>query len=94
MPSCFKPEDLLQYSSVVQSYAMPQNTLLKYRTDWGNFERIQAVNSNVSTLRGDGKPSPSYYTYVDNAERYSFQNGQSLHTLYLPNSNWNLVQKN
>jgi hypothetical protein len=27
-------------------------------------------------------------------ERASFKNGQYLHVLYLPNSNWDVVQKN
>jgi len=90
----FQPEDLILYSSVVTLYALPQSILLKYRTDWNTFNRIQTVNSNVSTSKAQGIAGLSYYTYINSAERNSFINGQSLHTLYLPNSNWNTVQKN
>jgi len=90
----FQPEDLILYSSVSQSYALSQNVLQRYRTDWNNFERIQAFNSNISTQIGQGKPSKPYYTYVDYIEKNSFKNGQYLHILYIPNSNWDVVQKN
>ena len=90
----FPPEDLILYSSIVQSYALPQNLFLKYKTDWNKFEQVQAFDSNVSTLRSAGTTNISYYTFADYVERASFKNGQYLHLLYLPNSNWDLVQKN
>jgi len=90
----FQPEDLILYSSIIQSYALPQNVFLKYKTDWNNFERIQAYDSNVSTQRSMTAKPLSYYTFVNYVERSSFKNGQFLHLTYLPNSNWNLVQKN
>ena len=90
----FQPEDLTLYSSVVNSYALPQTVFLKYKTDWNNFERIQAFDSNISTQRSNGSTNLSYYHFVDYAERNSFKNGQSLHVLYIPNSNWDVVQKN
>ena len=90
----FQPNVLIQYSSVLQNYALPQGIINNYRNDWNTFNRIQAFNSNVSTLRSAGEQGISYYTYVNYAEKESFRNGQQLHTLYLPNSNWNVVQKN
>jgi len=90
----FQQEDLILYSSVVNSYALPQNVLQKYKADWNNFERIQAFNSNISTQRAEGVPGLSYYTYVDYIEKNSFRNGQYLHVTYIPNSNWDVVQKN
>jgi hypothetical protein len=90
----FQPEELIQYSSIVNSYALPQNVYVKYKTDWNTFERIQAFDSNVSTVRATSTTNLSYYTFVDYVEKNSFKNGQYLHVLYLPNSNWNVVQKN
>jgi len=90
----FQPEVLIQYSSIVNSYALPQNVYVKYKTDWNTFERIQAFDSNVSTVRATSTTNLSYYSFVNYVERASFKNGQYLHVLYLPNSNWDLVQKN
>ena len=93
----FQPNDLILYSSVVKNYALPQGVLTRYQNDWNTFDRIQTFNSNVSTLRATGitgTTNISYYTYVNYVEKTSFQNGQMLHTLYLPNSNWNTVQQN
>jgi hypothetical protein len=91
--SSFEPNVLTSYSSVVKNYALPQGVLNKYSSDWNTFERIQAYNSNVSTLRAHGEKK-TYYTYKNYTEKYAFTNGQYLHTLYYPTSNWNIVQQN
>jgi hypothetical protein len=66
----------------------------QYRQEWATFDRIQAYNSNVSTLRAEGKTGLTYYTYASGEEKISFVNGQALHVRRYPGQNWNAVQKN
>jgi hypothetical protein len=69
--------------------------VIKYRQDWDTFNRIQAYNSNVSTLRGESQGAGlTYYTYASGDEKVSFVNGQVLHARRYPGINWNAVEKN
>jgi hypothetical protein len=68
---------------------------LKYRQSWDTYDRIQSYNSNVSTLRGEGKGAGlTYYTFASGEEKTSFLNGQVLHVRRYPSSNWAPVTKN
>jgi hypothetical protein len=67
---------------------------LQYRTAWGTFDRIQNINSNVSTLRSIRQDSNErYYVYFSYDEKNLFRIGQFLHQQRYPNSNWNVVQQ-
>lgn len=68
----------------------------QYREAWDTFNRIQSVNSNVSTLRALGKTDIWYYNYVSNTEKVKFTEGQSLHMRVYPSlsSLWTTVEKN
>lgn len=67
-----------------------------YRTAWDTFNRIQTLNSNVSTLRAFGRKDIYYYNYISNTERMKFIEGQSLHMRIYPSfsSFWVTVEKN
>ena len=71
-----------------------QSQKLIYQQAWATFDRIQGYNSNVSTLRGLGDTSLTYYTYVSYSERESFRIGQVLHARVYPNNNWNTIEEN
>ena len=73
---------------------VPNSILNQYRFDWNTFERIQTLNSNVSTIRSGGNKTVYYYNFITNQEKNSFLKGQVLHTVRYPNSNWDSVQKN
>lgn len=66
-------------------------TRQEYLTNWAIFDRIQAYNSNVSTLRSGGAKDLSYYIFVNTDERTRFTWGQALHARRYPTSNWNAV---
>ncbi len=67
-----------------------------YKDAWNTFNRIQTLNSNVSTLRASGYTNALYYNYVSNAEKLQFTQGQSLHMRIYPSfsSLWQTVEKN
>jgi hypothetical protein len=73
--------------------AVPSSLKLKYQDDWNTYNRIQLVNSNISTLRAIGDKTQIYYTYSSYDELISFQQGQYLHVQRYPNSNWSAVSK-
>ena len=73
--------------------AVPSSLKLKYQDDWNTYNRIQLVNSNISTLRALGDKTQIYYTYSSYDELISFQQGQYLHVQRYPNSNWSAVSK-
>ena len=74
---------------------LPIGVVIKYRQDWATFNRIQAYNSNVSTLRGNSQGAGlTYYIYASGDEQISFINGQNLHVRRYPGINWNAVEKN
>ena len=73
--------------------SIPQSLKLSYQKNWGDFERIQAYNWNVSTLRNQGDKSQRYYIYLETQEQTSFIQGNLLHTQRYPTSNWTPVSK-
>ena len=77
---------------------LPQSLKVSYVADWNTYNRIQTLNSNVSTARGGGAVptgTPAvYYQYVTYAEKTSFLNGQMLHIRRYPDSNWSKVSEN
>lgn len=88
--NCYGPPFSLNGILTIQ-----QSQLHIYKKAWADFNRIQGINSNVSTLHGDGIGLDSnYYTFISYAERDSFRIGQYLHQQQYPNSNWNSVQEN
>lgn len=72
--------------------APPQSVRVDYQTYWNTFERIQAFNSNVSTIRASGDKTPTYYQFVSTDEKLEFTNGRMLHIQRYPASNWSVVQ--
>jgi hypothetical protein len=76
---------------------LPISVKQRYETQWNTYNRIQIVNSNVSTLRGtEGAAATaglSYYQFQSYFERNEFVNGQMLHQKRYPNSNWAAVQE-
>ena len=56
----------------------------KYKTAWATFGRIQAFDSNVSTLNATTGTNLRYYTFSDYQERNQFIEGQFLHLKSLP----------
>jgi hypothetical protein len=73
--------------------AVPSSLKIRYQNDWNIYNRIQTINSNVSTIRSAGDKTLLYYTYTSCDEQVSFQRGQYLHVQRYPNSNWNAVSK-
>jgi len=68
---------------------------LQYKSAWATFDRIQNINSNVSTLHVTKNQSNlPYYTFVSYDEKNQFRIGQFLHQQRYPNSNWNVVEEN
>jgi hypothetical protein len=59
---------------------------------WTFFQRVELYNSNVSTQRGMGSQTATYYQFVDNEELTLYRQGASLYTYYLGYSTF--VQKN
>ena len=77
--------------------ALSQSQIAIYTQAWKDFERIQLLNSNTSTVHSTypvSKLTQTYYTFVSYAEKTSFTQGQYLHVQAYPNSNWNTVQEN
>lgn len=66
---------------------------LLYEDQWNTYNRIQAYNSNVSTIRAAGDKTIQYYNYANYDESTAFTNGQFLHVKRYPNSNWSAVSK-
>ena len=72
---------------------LPQSTVLIYQNQWYTYNRIQAFNLNISTLRQQGNKGMTYYVYSNSQEQTDFLNGQMLHARRFPNSNWAAVPK-
>lgn len=68
----------------------------QYKLAWDTFNRIQAFDSNVSTLRFQGAPNLYYYNFSNYAEKALFTQGQSLHFKSLPyfSTLWFTVSRN
>lgn len=73
--------------------AVPASVKLQYQDQWNTYNRIQIVNSNISTIRSAGDKTLSYYTYTTYDESTAFTIGQYLHQQRYPDSNWNAVSK-
>ncbi len=76
---------------------MSQIQFLQYQTAWVTFDKVQAYNSNISTLRAQNPTKYYYLTYYQFAtqtEKATYTTGQFLHQQVYPNSNWNSVQTN
>lgn len=73
--------------------SLPQSTRIMYQSYWNDFERIQAYNTGVSTLRSQGDTTQTYYVYSGNQELNSFTVGRFLHVQRYPTSNWLPVPK-
>lgn len=71
--------------------ALSDSERRKYQSYWDTFNRIQAFNTTVSTLRNAGDRTKTYYIYASYAEREAFTNGQMLHTRQYPSSSWATV---
>jgi len=90
MSNCYGPQFTLN-----GILSINQSQLQIYKQAWADYNRIQAFNSNVSTIHGNGTDIKApYYVYVSYTEKNSFQNGQYLHQQQYPNSNWSAVQEN
>ena len=80
-----------------QMKSLSQSQIAKYTQAWNDFERIQAINSNTSTVHSTypaSRITETYYTFISYAEKSSFTQGQFLHAQAYPNSNWNIVEEN
>jgi hypothetical protein len=73
--------------------AVPSSVKLDYQHYWNTFSRIQAYNSNISTIRSGGEKGVDYYSFLNYEEVTSFTQGQYLHVKRYPNSNWATVSK-
>ena len=71
-----------------------QSQLLKYKSSWDIFNRVQLYNVNISTLRAAGQTNLSYYQFLTNQEKDAFTRGRFLHYQSYPNGNWTLVPEN
>ena len=63
-----------------------------YKDAWNTFNRVQSYNSNISTQRGNGNTSLSYYQFFNNQERTLWRQGQTLFVTYLGYTS--TIQKN
>ena len=62
------------------------------RAAWNTFENVYNYNVSVSTIIGTNPTaSISYYRFADSAEIQQYRQGQSLHSLAYPRSNWNSI---
>lgn len=83
--SCF---DLSGFAPV------PESLLLKYRTSWNIFSKVQANDIQVSTMHSQGDYSKSYWIFESGEQKTMWLQGQQLHVLRYPNSDWTPPQKN
>lgn len=67
---------------------------LKYKQAWGWFNQVQTYNSNVSTLRAEGREGLTYFQFINAEDKTKFIQGRFLHIQSYPNSNWDVVQQN
>ena len=73
--------------------APPQSLKRYYQDCWNIYNRVQSINSNVSTIRFTGNLSQTYYIYTSLVEQNQFTVGRMLHIQRYPNSNWAEVSK-
>jgi hypothetical protein len=73
--------------------AVPSSVKLDYQQYWNIYNRIQTINSNVSTVRSSGDKTQTYYSFTDYDEYSGFIQGHYLHVQRYPDSNWATVSK-
>jgi hypothetical protein len=62
------------------------------RTAWAKFNDVWGYNAQVSTIIGcNATANVSYYRFVDNKELQQYRQGQLLHSIAYPTSNWNSI---
>ena len=68
----------------------------QYTTAVNMFRTVEAYNSNVSTLRGNGNTGLTYYIFTSSTDEANYTMGQYLLVQNDPNdiSNYTTVQKN
>jgi hypothetical protein len=70
------------------SHAQYQN----YRTAWFKFNDVLSYNARVSTIIGSNpRADVSYYRFANNMETQQYRQGQALHSIVYPASNWNSI---
>ena len=63
-----------------------------YRMSWFKFNSVLSYNAQVSTIIGnDPSADISYYRFANNIEIQQYRQGQSLHSIVYPNSNWDSI---
>ena len=65
-----------------------------YKHAIGTYLKVEASNSNVSTLRGTGNTGIPYYKFVSYSEESSYTLGQMLLIQTNPTRTFTPVQKN
>lgn len=73
--------------------AVPSSLKIEYQQAWNTYNTVQLFNSNISTLRGAGDKTWTYYTFTSYDESSAFTVGQYLHSQRYPNSNWATISK-
>jgi hypothetical protein len=69
--------------------------LIKYQSYWNTFDKVQAFNTAVSTIRASGQANTTgYYQFISYKESNDFTAGRILHIRRYPDSNWAVVQQN
>jgi hypothetical protein len=63
-----------------------------YAASWELFRRVELYNSNVSSLRGEGDKSLSYWQFKTNEDLTLYRQGAFLYSQYLGYST--IVHKN
>jgi hypothetical protein len=71
---------------------LTQSQYQKYKIAWSKFSDVWSYNSQVSTIIGSNPSAViSYYRFTDNNEIQQYRQGQFLHSIVYPTSNWNSI---
>ena len=71
---------------------LSSSQLLQYRTSWATFNNIYNYNASVSTIiAANPTAAISYYRFSSAVETEQYRQGQYLHSMTYPNSNWNSI---
>lgn len=64
----------------------------QYQAAWQIFNQVYTYNANVSTIMGINPTAQlSYWRFVDTREIQQYRQGQNLHTIAYPSSNWTSI---
>jgi hypothetical protein len=80
------------FNSISTIQSVSYNQYASYKTCWETFRSVELYNSNVSTQRGQGNKTISYYQYPDSTKQSQYKQGGALFAFYLGYST--IVQKN